>query len=436
MATVVTSEEAAGRTARPQNCELADILRACWRDYARTHPLPASHGKVIRDIMACRTAALGGHLERCDACGYERPAYNSCRNRHCPKCQSLVKARWLEARRSELLPVGYFHVVFTLPHQLNPLALANKRPIYDLLFLCAADTLKDFGADPRHGLEGRMGFSAILHTWDNCFTITSICTVWCPGEPSLLTATTGEVPRRTSSSRSRPCPGSSGANSSRPCGRPSSRVRLSSPVKPAALPPDSTSINSHVLCGKPNGSSTAKGPFPARTAFWITLGDIPIGWPCPTIEYCPSKTEMSASPTGTEAITTDEKLLPWKQMSSSGGFSFTCCPALSCACGISVFLPTAPKPGGCQSVGLYWGRIATPNHPGRSVPKSFCVSSRALTLRAARAAAGEPCIPWKYYRPGTGHRGRSTAAYRRPGRKSDRRRISKTAVSTYQSLDR
>lgn len=166
MTTVVTSEEAAGRTTRPQSCELADILRACWRDYARAHPLPASHGKVVRDIMACRTAALGGHLERCDACGYERPAYNSCRNRHCPKCQSLVKARWLEARRSELLPVGYFHVVFTLPHQLNPLALANKRPIYDRLFRCAADTLKGFGADPRHGLEGRMGFSAILHTWD------------------------------------------------------------------------------------------------------------------------------------------------------------------------------------------------------------------------------------------------------------------------------
>ncbi len=163
--TAATEEAVEARPAH-STCELADILRAHAPGYARAHSLPSSHRKVIRDITACRTAALGGHLERCDSCGYERPAYNSCRNRHCPKCQCLAKARWLEARRAELLPVGYFHLVFTLPHHLNPLALYNKKPVYDILFHAAARTLTDFGADPRHGLEGRMGFTAILHTWD------------------------------------------------------------------------------------------------------------------------------------------------------------------------------------------------------------------------------------------------------------------------------
>ncbi len=165
MAARATKETPQG-TGPHTSCELADIFRAHGPDYIRAHPLPATHRKVIRAITACRTAALGGHLQRCDSCGYERPAYNSCRNRHCPKCQSLAKAQWLEARRAELLPVGYFHLVFTLPHQLNPLALYNKKTVYNILFRCAARTIKDFGADPRHGLEGRMGFTAILHTWD------------------------------------------------------------------------------------------------------------------------------------------------------------------------------------------------------------------------------------------------------------------------------
>ena len=95
--------------------ELADIFRAHGESYRRNHPLPVSHLKVIQAVERCRTAALGGHLEQCDSCGYERPAYNSCRNRHCPKCQSLAKVRWLNKQKSELLPVGYFHLVFTCP---------------------------------------------------------------------------------------------------------------------------------------------------------------------------------------------------------------------------------------------------------------------------------------------------------------------------------
>jgi hypothetical protein len=122
--------------------------------------------KVMRAIEVCRTAELGGHVERCDRCGFETPAYNSCRNRHCPKCQAFAKAKWLEARKADLLPVGYFHVVFTIPHQLNALAVSNKRVVYDILFRAASRTLRQFGADPKHGLGGRIGFTAVLHTWD------------------------------------------------------------------------------------------------------------------------------------------------------------------------------------------------------------------------------------------------------------------------------
>jgi hypothetical protein len=145
--------------------EVADVFRRFGEAYRRAHPLPPLECEVMRAIELCRTAALGGHVERCDACGFERIAYNSCRNRHCPKCQALAKARWREARRAELLPVRYFHVVFTLPHDLNPLALANKSALYDLLFQAASDTLKTFGRDPRH-LGGKVGFTALLHTWD------------------------------------------------------------------------------------------------------------------------------------------------------------------------------------------------------------------------------------------------------------------------------
>jgi hypothetical protein len=119
----------------------------------------------MRAIETCRTAYLGGHAEKCNCCGFKRPAYNSCRNRHCPKCQALVKARWLQDRKSELLPVGYFHTVFTIPHELNLIAMYNSRIIYDLLFRSVAETLQEFAADPKH-LGGKPGFTAILHTWD------------------------------------------------------------------------------------------------------------------------------------------------------------------------------------------------------------------------------------------------------------------------------
>ena len=127
---------------------------------------------MIRALSECRTAALGGHLEACDRCGNRRSVYHSCRNRHCPKCQSLAQADWIEARRADLLPVEYFHVVFTLPHELCSLALYRPRVVYDLLFRAATSTLATFARDPRHfsgktsdAMGGTLGITAILHTW-------------------------------------------------------------------------------------------------------------------------------------------------------------------------------------------------------------------------------------------------------------------------------
>ena len=151
--------------ARPaRRIELADLVRAHGRPYRQAHRLTRGQHRAHRAIAACRTAALGGHAEACDHCGALRIAYNSCRNRHCPKCQTLAKERWLAARRAELLPVEYFHVVFTLPHHLNPLAQGNPRILYALLFQAARETLAVFGDDPRH-LGGEVGGLAILHTW-------------------------------------------------------------------------------------------------------------------------------------------------------------------------------------------------------------------------------------------------------------------------------
>jgi len=153
----------AGAPAR-RRVELADLVRTAGAGYRAAHRLTRGQHRALRAIGACRTAALGGHTESCDVCGATRIAYNSCRNRHCPKCQTLAKERWLAARRADLLPVEYFHVVFTLPHALNPLAQGTPRVCYDLLFRAARETLAVFGDDPRH-LGGEVGGLAILHTW-------------------------------------------------------------------------------------------------------------------------------------------------------------------------------------------------------------------------------------------------------------------------------
>jgi hypothetical protein len=147
-----------------RSLEVADIFRAFGPAYREAHQMPVRHHRVMRAIEICRTAELGGHLDQCDHCGTVRISYNSCRNRHCPKCQSLEKERWLEAREKEMLPTSYFHVVFTLPEGLRPLALRNQKVLYRLLFKAAAETLNELAKDSKH-LGAEIGFMAILHTW-------------------------------------------------------------------------------------------------------------------------------------------------------------------------------------------------------------------------------------------------------------------------------
>jgi Putative transposase/Transposase zinc-binding domain len=146
--------------------ELGDIFRLHGPAFlaAFGSSLSAGQRKALRDIAVCRTAALGSHVEQCDRCGHRTIAYCSCRNRHCPKCQNAARVTWLEQRAAELLPVDYFHLVFTLPQAIAPLALQNQRIVYGILFRAAAETLSQIAADPRH-LGASIGFVAVLHTW-------------------------------------------------------------------------------------------------------------------------------------------------------------------------------------------------------------------------------------------------------------------------------
>src|SRR3546814_4435809 len=151
--------------------EVADIFRAAGPAYRMAHAghLSLHQLKIMSAIEHCRTAALGGHVEACTDCGHWRIAYNSCRNRHCPRCQGAAARTWLEAREADLLPVGYFHVVFTLPAEVAAIAFHNKALVYDLLFKAAADTMLTIAADPKH-LGARIGITAVLHTWGSALT--------------------------------------------------------------------------------------------------------------------------------------------------------------------------------------------------------------------------------------------------------------------------
>lgn len=171
-----------------RRCELADIFRNYGDEYRQNHALPLSHLRVMRAVERCRTAALGGHLQQCDACGFEHPAYNSCRNRHSPKCQSLAKARWLEKQKSELLAVGYFHLVFTLSHELNRLILVNKKPLINILFKAVSETLLEFAQTHLKAILG----------------IIFISIVWSPLELCRSIKSAGVLPAKTFCSRLKP----------------------------------------------------------------------------------------------------------------------------------------------------------------------------------------------------------------------------------------
>ena len=156
---------------RRPRLEVADVFVRHGADWRRANAGHVSRAQlqVMSAIEQCRSAALGGHVERCEDCGHSRIAYNSCRNRHCPKCQGAAAADWLAARKADLLPVGYFHLVFTLPAEITPIAYQNKALVYDLLFRMAAETLLMIAADPKH-LGARIGATAVLHSWGSAMT--------------------------------------------------------------------------------------------------------------------------------------------------------------------------------------------------------------------------------------------------------------------------
>lgn len=145
--------------------EIADIFNLYGKRYRQQHKPSCEQIKVMSHIQICRTAELGGHVEQCNECGFEKISYNSCRDRHCPKCQTITKEKWLNARKAELLPCGYFHLVFTLPHTLNPIILCNKKLMLGILFAAVNETLQAFAKDPQWRLNGQLGIVAILHTW-------------------------------------------------------------------------------------------------------------------------------------------------------------------------------------------------------------------------------------------------------------------------------
>ena len=145
---------------------VAEVIRSCWEVYNRTHRIVPGSARVVGRLLACRTAALGGHLHRCDRCGGEVPVYNSCEDRHCPTCQTSARVAWTQQRLAEVLPVQYFHVVFTLPHRLNLLVDANRKLLFNELFATVGWTLQRFARDPQWRLEGELGYTAVLHTWN------------------------------------------------------------------------------------------------------------------------------------------------------------------------------------------------------------------------------------------------------------------------------
>jgi hypothetical protein len=183
--------------------EVADIIRAQGNRFLEHQPgwFTWQHYKVFRAITCCRTAALGGHLDQCSQCGYRAISFHSCRNRHCPKCQTNARNKWLAARSQELLGTNYFHLVFTLPHQLSGLALQNKAVVYDLLMRASAQTLLEVAADPKH-LGAEIGFLTVLHTWGQ--TCKLIPTYTASSQPVVCHQTTpaGSGPGNSSS-----CPG-------------------------------------------------------------------------------------------------------------------------------------------------------------------------------------------------------------------------------------
>ena len=277
--------------------EVADIVRAAGNRFWEKHKshLAWVHRKVLDAIVRCRTAALGGHRDKCIRCGHQAISFNSCRNRHCPKCQGNARAKWLAARSAELLPVPYFHIVFTLPHELCSLILQNKRLLYDLLFRTSAASLLELARDPKH-LGADIGFLGVLHTWGQNLQIHPHVHYIVPAGGLALDgsrwidssrrfflpvkALSHSVPRQVLRSNSVNC---------------SNKTDFSSTVHCSSLPHLAPSATFSGNSAKRTGSSTPSHPSAAPNMFSTTWPATPIASPSPTIASWPSRTIASPS---------------------------------------------------------------------------------------------------------------------------------------------
>jgi predicted Zn-ribbon and HTH transcriptional regulator len=244
--------------------EVQDVLEQYGEVYLQNHRLSSVQHKAWNAILNCRTFRLGGHMDKCPNCGYERPSYNSCRNRNCPKCQTFSKERWIDAQKADLLNIGYFHVVFTVPQELNTLIYRNQRDCYKLLFRCAAESLQELTGDKKY-LGASIGLTAVLHTWGQnlCFHPHIHCIVpsggltalgkWQPSRKKFF------LPVRVLSRKFR--------------GKFLALLKLQIPDIDQSL------LN---LVTRKNGWFTVSPRLGMQPVLWNTLAAIPIGWPSPT----------------------------------------------------------------------------------------------------------------------------------------------------------
>src|SRR5271166_3602173 len=265
--------------------EVADILRdhgAAWRHANRGH-VSLEQLKVMSAIERCRTAALGGHVARCEneACGHTVIAFNSCRNRHCPKCQGSAAREWLAEREAELLPVPYFHVVYTLPAPIADIAYQNKAQVYGILFKASAETTLRIAADPKR-LGARIGITSVLHTWGSAMTHHPHVHMIVPAAVYPPTAGAGSPAGLTTSCPSPCCRGCSGGLCFPCCSKRMAKGASSFSGSMPRSPVRKPSKPSWRRCGTPSGWSTRKNLLPAPKRSWPISPATPIAWPSPT----------------------------------------------------------------------------------------------------------------------------------------------------------
>ena len=363
--------------------EVADVFRRHGEAYrrARDGQLGRVERRVMSAIELCRTAELGGHTEVCPDCGLVRCAYNSCRNRHCPKCQGQARAEWLAARQAELLPVPYFHVVFTLPAPVAEIAFQNKRVVYAILFRAAAETLRRIAADPRH-LGAEIGLVAVLHTWgQNLHHHPHVHCVVPGGGPSLGRYALDRLPARLLPAGPRARRGSSAGSSSTNCTLRSRPANSASSARSPASPDPPPSPTGFARFAGSSGSSMPSRPSAARPRCWPISAAIRIGSPSPT--------------PGWSSITDADVAFRWKDYRQHGKAKVMTLVGAR----VHPALPAAHPAG------------RLPSHPPLRLPRQRPPQNQARALPQAACSAGSE--PGTQRRPRTrrrtyGRQGRNT----------------------------